>query len=503
MRVLLLNTNRRSDVLAAPPIGLAYIASAAEAAGHRVRFADLCFSRNPLQDTELAIKDFPPEVVGISIRNIDNVNLLYPESYLPGVKEIVGYIRASTRAPIVVGGAGASLCPERVLRELAADFIVTSDGENSFVRLLDCMANGRNPDGIPGVGFLDGQEYRSTEQELFGFSSGNPDVGKWVDMRPYQRLGAPYTVQTSRGCRHQCIYCTYNQLLEGSRLRLRPPVDVVDEIEEALLKYRPESFEFVDSVFNEPTDHCTAILEEIVRRPWKTQFTAMGVSPKGLDSEVLDLMWRAGFDCFMITPESASEKMIESYRKGFTVDDLVRSAEAIRKTEFSVMWYFLIGGPGETNATLQETLDFTERYIVQTRRPPWNMTSFYVGVRLYPGTKLWEIAGEEGFVDGESDPLQQLWYVSKELDLYRAVEQLVDAARLYPEVCPGFDEKFLRLSNLFAAIATIYPMDKPFWRHYWGIANLLIKLGLRRTLRPGAIAKRLRDQLQRQGAPVR
>ncbi len=503
MRVLLLNSNRRSDVLAAPPIGLAYVASAAEAAGHDVRFVDLCFSRNALRDTGRAVRDFSPEVVGVSIRNIDNVNLLYPESYLPGVKEIVSSVRSFTRAPIIVGGAGASLSPEEVLRELAADFIVVSDGEISFVALLECLAQGRCPDGIPGVGFLHAGEYRSTGQNHARFTSGNPNVGKWVDMRPYQRVGAPYTVQTSRGCRHQCIYCTYNQLLEGSRIRLRPPEEVVDEIEDALKKYRPESFEFVDSVFNEPLDHCVAILEEIVRRPWKAQFTAMGVSPRALDSQLLDLMWRAGFDCFMITPESASEKMIKSYRKGFIVDDLVRAAEDIRKTHFSVMWYFLIGGPGETNDTLQETLDFTENYIVQKKRPPWNMTSFYVGVRLYPETSLWEIALREGFIDEKSDPLQQLWYVSQELDLHRAVEQLVDAARKYPEVCPGFDEKFLRLSNIFAAIGQVYPLDKPFWRHYWGIANLLIKFGLRKTLKPEVIAARLREHLQHQGAPVR
>ena len=112
------------------------------------------------------------------------------------------------------------------------------------------------------------------------------------------------------------MYCTYNQSLEGARLRLRNPIDVVDEIEDALKKYGPDTFEFVDSVFNDPVDHSMSILEEIIKRPWKARFTAMGVHPRGLDKQYLALMWRAGFRSLMITPESVSDTMLANYSKG-------------------------------------------------------------------------------------------------------------------------------------------------------------------------------------------
>ena len=163
----------------------------------------------------------------------------------------------------------------------------------------------------------------------------------------------------------QCIYCTYNTVLEGHHLRLREPSDVVDEIEEAFYQFKPESFEFVDSVFNDPVGHCQAILEEIIRRPWKARFGTMGVSPKNLDAKFLQLMKRAGFTSFMISPESASETMLTNYQKGFSLGDLRRAAEAINQFSFPVLWYFLVGGPGETNSTLQETLDFIGRYLVR------------------------------------------------------------------------------------------------------------------------------------------
>ena len=147
-----------------------------------------------------------------------------------------------------------------------------------------------------------------------------------------------------------------------------------------------------------------AILEEILRRTWKASFTAMGLSPKGLDKEFLALMWRAGFRSFWISPESASETMINNYRKSFTLDDLVGAAQATNRTAFAVMWCFLIGGPGETNQTLQESLDFTLRFLRHKHNPPYYLANFFVGIRLYPGTDLWATALEQGLLKEKLGP---------------------------------------------------------------------------------------------------
>ena len=76
MRVLLINSNLKDDILAAPPIGLCYVASAAEVAGHEVRVLDLCFKRRLGQELEKAIIGFSPQVIGVSLRNLDNANML-------------------------------------------------------------------------------------------------------------------------------------------------------------------------------------------------------------------------------------------------------------------------------------------------------------------------------------------------------------------------------------------------------------------------------------------
>ncbi|MDQ7782205.1 MAG: radical SAM protein, partial [Desulfomonilaceae bacterium] len=497
LRVLLINSNLRDDLFAAPPIGLCYVAGATEAAGHEVQVLDLCFKRHVFKELDAKIGEFSPHVVGVSIRNLDNANMLYPVSYLPEARRVLDRVRQTTTAPIVVGGSAAGLSPAGILNLLGADFVVVSDGEKTFVDLLECIGKGETPENIPGVAMMLDGRFHTRSPRLGDFSGPSPDLGKWIDLRPYQNVGSSFGIQTKRGCRQRCIYCTYNQVLEGNRLRLRSPLDVVDEIEEALRKHNPESFEFVDSVFNDPQDYCTEILEEIVRRPWRARFTAMGVNPKGLDHGFLELMKRAGFTSLMITPESASPTMLENYRKGFTIDDVIHAAEAVNRSRFMSMWFFLVGGPGETNETLRESLDFTLKYLKQDRGPFFKLINYFLGIRVYPRTRLWEIASGEGLVCDQDDALDPVWYLSSDLDLEQAMRQMITTAARCPQMISGFDERYLALSGIIAFIGKLFHLNKPYWNVLTHANRVLRKPALRLAFNPEKIARTLRDRLDR------
>lgn len=498
MRVLLINSNLKDDVLAAPPIGLCYVATAADMAGHEIQVLDLCFRRRPLQDLDAALRDFEPQVVGVSVRNIDNVNMLYPTSYLPMVRKIVRRIRERSDATIVIGGAGASINPEHVCRYLEADYVVVSEGERSFVSLLRALEDGTGADDLSGVGYIRGDRFRYVRARLQDFPLGNPDLGKWIDVKPYSRIGSSYSIQTSRGCRHRCVYCVY-PVIEGHQIRWRSPSDVVDEIEDAHGRFGAQEFEFVDSVFNESQDHAAAILEEVIRRSLKVGLTAMGISPRGLDSQFLDLMWRAGFRSFMLSPESASEELMKNYGKNLDKDDIVRAAEAINRTRMTTLWYFLLGGPGETNDTLQETLDFVLHYLKKETHPPYHNVNMFLGIRIYPGTVLWNRALKEEMVSAKADPIEQCWYISHGLDLNRAIRQMREAAAVCPELHLGSDEGYMALSKVVAFFGELLGMPKPYWRHIWGLNRLLMKFGLRSFLGTRDMEGVVKNALVRQG----
>ncbi|MEW6663791.1 MAG: radical SAM protein [Thermodesulfobacteriota bacterium] len=492
MRILLVNTNRKSDLMAAPPIGLCYVSTATRAAGHEVRVLDLCFAgRRAARYLRSSLAAFAPEVVGLSVRNIDNVNMLRPVSYLPAVRDLVAEVRRVSGAPVVLGGSGASLMPEAALRYVGADAIVVADGELSFPRLLEALAAGKSGTAIPGVGIIRDGHFHLTPPDFPAFRFEAPEVGHWVDMAPYERLGGSYNVQSKRGCPRHCIYCTYNSRLEGHRLRMRAPREVVDEIEEAVLKNRPRMVEFVDSVFNDPPEHTQAILEEIIRRPWKSSFTAMGVQPLHLDRHMLDLMWKAGFRSFMITPESASDAILSSYRKGFSRDDVIHAVEALAHTRFSAWWCFLLGGPGETHATLQESLDFCHQHLRLKRGSARHVAQLFFGVRLYPGTEIWRSALGEGIIGPDADPIRSLWYVSPALDVRRALNQMDAAAAGCAEILLGYDEGYLSFSGLAAGLCRVLGERPPYWHLARYLNAFALKLGVRFAVRPNDLARRI------------
>ena len=105
LRVLLVNSNLKGDILAAPPIGMFYVAKAAQDAGHEVRALDLCFKHDTRGALEAEMKRFVPDVIGFSIRNLDNCNLLHPVSYLPEVAQLVRYVREISQGVIEIGRA--------------------------------------------------------------------------------------------------------------------------------------------------------------------------------------------------------------------------------------------------------------------------------------------------------------------------------------------------------------------------------------------------------------
>src|SRR5450830_885097 len=101
MKVLLISENRCRDNLVPWPIGASCIAAAAEAAGHNVKGLDLMFSRDASADVAAAVRSFQPDVVGISLRNIDNQDIHANEFFLPGVKQVVDAVTSETVAPVV------------------------------------------------------------------------------------------------------------------------------------------------------------------------------------------------------------------------------------------------------------------------------------------------------------------------------------------------------------------------------------------------------------------
>ena len=177
-------------------------------------------------------------------------------------------------------------------------------------------------------------------------------------------------------------------------------------------------------------------------------------------------MRRAGFRTLGITAESASDSVLEKLEKGFTAAKARETAERVERAGIRALWIFLVGGPGETARTLEETLRFAE-----WRLERGDAVYVTVGLRIYPGTTLQRIAISEGAVSRDSTLLDPTFYFSPALDFDQAVTRIKQFAARYPRFMFSADSRS-RLLPWLTRAASIMRLPKPHWR-YMGIFQSL------------------------------
>ena len=152
MRALLISANTEQLQMPVLPMGLACVAAAAEHAGHEVKLLNL-MTKDDFQELKLenSFLGFQPEIVGVSVRNIDDQNMNSPKFLLEAVKNVVTACRRYTSAPIVLGGAGYSMYPQSALAYLGADMGIKGEGESAFVMLLDRLSRKEDLGGVPNL----------------------------------------------------------------------------------------------------------------------------------------------------------------------------------------------------------------------------------------------------------------------------------------------------------------------------------------------------------------
>src|SRR4030042_6372782 len=141
MKVLFISVNNEKDPYPVAPIGAAYVAKALRSNHHDVRVLDLCFVKDDYSVIAASLKDFAPDFIGVSIRNIDNLTNKKSMFYMPRIRRITDFIKSETSAPIVVGGSGFSIFPEEVLKYLEVEVGIIGEGETAFTQFVDAINN--------------------------------------------------------------------------------------------------------------------------------------------------------------------------------------------------------------------------------------------------------------------------------------------------------------------------------------------------------------------------
>lgn len=457
-RVLFVNANETARPYRVAPLGLAFVATATEQAGHSVRFVDLPQSPSGRRGFLAALRDWQPEYLAFGIRNLDNSDFHALETYLDGPAELIRHARRIVpQARVIVGGPAGTVEPERIANTTGCDHLVLGEGEESLPQLIARLEAGEVVPRIVGA------DDRGTPFRISNTSAlPAPELHRWVEnFAPYLRGDAGYPVQTKRGCPLKCTYCTYGRI-EGVRYRFLNPNAIADEIEGALDR-GIRDFEFVDSTFNLPVTHALEVLRTLRERHLQANYIGTGLNPRQLPDELLESMRSLGFRSVILTAESASDTMLASYEKNYRRDRLFAAAETLQRHGIRALWVFLLGGPGETPETVEQTLSFIAQSV-----PSPNAVYITSGIRIYPGSPIGDEL-DRGRLSVEDlrrrvEHADVPFYYSSQTPPAWLETRLRKFQRSHPQVmlsCEGH----AWLTQAALSVMQYLPLRKPYWQY--------------------------------------
>lgn len=406
-KIILISANVYTNPYPVYPLGVSYIATylRSKLPGFELTLFDCNFGS--LADLAVLLQEKGFDYIGLSLRNIDDNNVYTRNSFVVWYSEIVRTVRANSHGCLIIGGAGYSIFPNLLFDELKADFGIHGEGEQTWVELLTALEEGRSVEEIEGLVFLDKNgNLRINGRCHYLYDSDLQVEDAWVNY--YWDKSGMLNIQTKRGCPFHCIYCSY-PVIEGREIRTLDPARIVTSLKKLYHEKGINYVFFTDSVFNIDRKYNQELAYRIIESGIKVNWGAY-FSPGNLTKEDLQLYKEAGLTHIEFGSDSFSDKQLKNCKKGFTFADVWEKSKYCDELGIFYAHFLILGGYGETEETLEETLQ-NSRLLTNTVVFP------YVGMRIYPHTELYDIALKEGVIRGPADLLHPVYYISKEVDL--------------------------------------------------------------------------------------
>jgi radical SAM superfamily enzyme YgiQ (UPF0313 family) len=352
MRVLLINPFYPISETPSPPLGLAYLAAALEAAGVEVRVLDLVVFPYSRRLLETVLQDFAPRVVGLTA-----VTMTFDHAarVVRDVKSLAPEIVTVMGGPHVTFCAAQTMtaCPE-------LDIIVLGEGDDTIVELARALENGSDLQAVRGIVVRREQAVRFTATRDFiaDIDRLPMPARHLLPLGRYRALGMPISLTTSRGCPFKCIFCVGRRMV-GAKVRYRDPLKVVDELA-YLSTLDFHQINIADDLFTANKAHCLTVCDEIVRRGLKLRWTSFA-RVDTVSRDLLARMQAAGCQAVSFGVETANADILKTIKKGITLPQVIEAVTLCNETGVLPHVSFILGLPGETQASLHETVAFGEQ----------------------------------------------------------------------------------------------------------------------------------------------
>lgn len=401
LRVLLINpkSNLPIDTRTSPSLGLAYLAAVSEQAGHEVRVYDGDVEDVPLDQV---LHEFRADVAGISA-NTTQITAAWRDAAL---------VKGLGDTPVILGGPHPTVLPEESAARPDVDGVVRGEGEATWLEILAKLAKPSETevhwlDGVRGV------TYRGADGQIINNASRAPLPAAELDALPFpawhlfrlarytnlqptvdQVAGRSLPILTSRGCPYRCTYCSQ---IGPRRWRARSVESVVAEWRWLVQEQGAAEIGVLDDSFNIDRARVVQLSLALIdaglsRVPW---IMINGIRANLADEEVLGAMRRAGCIRTAFGVESGNQAILDTVvDKHLTLDQVRAAFRAARAVGMETIGFFIVGLPGETEATMDDTIRFA------CELDPL-VANFSIATP-FPGTQMYETVKAQGRILAET-----------------------------------------------------------------------------------------------------
>jgi len=362
-----------------PPIGLLYIASYLRANGYNdVSIVD-AFSCNMTEDDLVnAVEKENPDIVGMNST---------AHTFIDAMSATEKIKNAIPNAKIVLGGYQATFNAEKILRSYKfVDYVIKGEGEKSFLELIKNLSKKKDMKKVKGISYI-AKKFVSNDSDIIKDLDALPFPDRTlVEKNDYKHywnnirltFGKFTTVLTSRGCPYNCRYCSCSAFT--NRLYRERSIDsVIDELEE-IYSQGYKTCIVVDDNFTMNKERVIKICEEMRKRRIDLELHCEG-RVNSASQHMLRAMKKAGFSTIYFGIESGSQKVLDYYRKGTTVEQIRNAVDNAKKVRMNIIGSFILGAPVERKEDIMHTLKFASSLRLHG-------TQFNI-LDLSPGTELW------------------------------------------------------------------------------------------------------------------
>lgn len=354
-----------------PDLGLGYLASAVRKAGFN---ADILGWNNNLKINEFEqyLKDTKPDIVGIKVFT-HNIN---------AALKTISTIKAVDPAIItIIGGPHPSASvPEETMKDFGlVNFAFRGDAEIGFSSLVKEIASNKSDDvgssldekilkEIPGLIWkkhdviFANPPYFPKDLDRLGFPDWdliNPQNYNFYRINENDRDGYVAPLIVTRGCPLSCTYCSV-ALVNGGRIRRRSILSVIEEIDLLYNQYNVRQLTIMDTSFLSDKDYVVSLCNSIIGKGFNIKWDCIcdTLDRHFYDSEILDLMYRAGCRKIIMGIESGSNKILNVIKKAWNKEQFSELVSLVKSYRIMVQGYFMFGFPHETIEDMRETRDF-------------------------------------------------------------------------------------------------------------------------------------------------